>query len=43
MFIDNTKEVVNTSQIVSDEEIIATIFEACPQIVFFPILKKSTK
>ena len=39
MFIDNTNGVVNSSNIVSNEEIIATIFKACPQIVFYPILK----
>lgn len=39
MFIDNTQGVVNSSNIVSDEEIIAKIFEICPQIVFYSILK----
>lgn len=38
MYINNTKEVVKTSQLVSDEEILATIFDIAPQMVFTPLL-----
>lgn len=39
MFIDNTNEVVNPQNLVSDEEIISIVYTICPQVVFTNILK----
>lgn len=39
MFISNTNEVVSPQEFVTDEEIIAKVFEVCPQVVFTSILK----
>ena len=39
MFIDNTNGIVNSTEIVYDEEIIATVFEIEPTVVFTPLLR----
>lgn len=40
MFIDNTNEVVNPQNLVSDEEIISIVYAICPQVVFTNILRR---
>lgn len=39
MFINNTKEVVKPQEFATEEEIISTVFEFCPQVVFSQILR----